>query len=361
MTTFVIETPRGKREIGDKKPCFVIAEVSANHQQDLEKAKELVRIAASSGADAVKLQTYLPETMTLDSRNEVFLVKGEVTPGNWQNQSLFELYQKAFTPWEWHGELQELAHSLGIAFFSTPFDHSSVEFLETLNVPLYKIASYEMTDIPLLRSVASTGKPVIMSVGFASLAEIDLSVKTLRDAGCKDLALLYCATNYSSQPHDSECNLETMNDLKTRYSCTVGFSDNTGGVSVPVQAAIMGASVIEKHIALDDKDSALDGVFSLDRSELKTMISEIRLAELRRGVAFYGPRNEGEAYFKRFRRSIFASRLIAKGESFGPDNIRVVRPSDGLEPKYFDELIGRKAARDIPLAAPVNWDDVSKE
>ncbi len=353
---FTINTPKGPRSIGDGEPCFVIAEVSANHEQDLEKARELVRLAARTGADAIKLQTYLPETMTLDSHKEWFLVKGEATPGEWKNQSLFELYQKAFTPWEWHKELQDLAHSLGLVFFSTPFDASAVDFLETLNVPVYKLASYEMTDIPLLKKIASTGKPIIMSVGFADLPEIDESVQALKDAGAKDVIVLYCATNYTAASKDEDCHLSTMHDLKKRYDVLVGFSDNTGGIEVPIQSALMGAVAIEKHIYLKDT-KALDASFSVDENELKVMIERIRTAEKRMGKPFYGTREGNESYFRRFRRSIFVSASVKKGETLTEKNLKIIRPSNGIEPKHWENVLGKKATRDLEHAEPLKWED----
>lgn len=357
--SFSIPSPNGTRILGESQPCFIIAEVSANHEQDFEKAKHLVRLAARAGADAVKLQTYLPETMTLDSKKEWFTVKGEETPGEWKNHSLFDLYKKAYTPWEWHRELRDLANSLGLIFFSTPFDASSVEFLETLNVPLYKIASYEMTDIPLLKKVAATGKPIIMSVGFADLTEIDYSIKVLKDAGAKNVVILYCATNYSSESHPEDCHLSTIADLQKRYNISVGFSDNTGGIEVPIQAAMMGASVIEKHIVLNDS-KALDASFSVDENEMKVMIEKIRLSEKRMGTPFYGTREGNESYFRRFRRSIFVSQPIKKGEALTPENVRVIRPSNGIEPKYWDEILGKLASKDLEACEPLRWEDIVK-
>lgn len=358
--TFTITTPRGPRRIGEGAPCFVVAEVSANHEQDLEKAKELVRLAARSGADALKLQTYLPSTMTLPSDKDVFLVKGEATPGEWKNQTLFEIYTKAYTPWEWHQELKELTESLGLVFFSTPFDSSAVDFLETLNVPLYKIASYEMTDLPLLKRVAQTGKPVVMSVGFADLDEIELSLKTLRDHGARDVVLLYCATNYSQDSVGGDCHLSTIRDLRDRFDVITGFSDNTGGIDVPFQAAVMGATMIEKHIVLSSKSEALDVSFSIDEQELAKMVRSIRESEQRVGQPFYGTRNENETYFRRFRRSIFVSQKVAKGEILSEKNIKIIRPADGLEPKFWDDVIGKRSSRDIEAATPLNWDMVER-
>jgi pseudaminic acid synthase len=353
---FNISTPRGPRLIGEGAPCFIVAEVSANHEQDLEKARELVRLAARSGADALKLQTYLPSTMTLPSDKEVFLVKGETTPGEWKNQTLYDIYSKAYTPWEWHQELQALTESLGMVFFSTPFDATAVDFLETQNVPLYKIASYEMTDLPLLKKVARTGKPVIMSVGFADLPEIELSLKTLQDHGARDIVLLYCATNYSHSPSNENCHLQTIRDLRKRFSVITGFSDNTGGVEVPYQAALMGATIIEKHIVLSSQSKALDASFSINEQELAAMVKAIRQAEQRVGEPFYGTRNETESYFRRFRRSIFVSKKILKGEILSEQNVKIIRPADGIAPKHWDEVLGQRAKSDLEPGTPLSWE-----
>src|SRR3989338_3129017 len=366
-STITIKTSVGKNKIGKGQPVFVIAELSGNHLQDYARAEKLVRAAAEAGADAVKLQTYTASTMTLNSDKEWFRVGGKDNPKAWQGQTLYQLYQKANTPWEWHPKLQKLAQDLGIVFFSTPFDATAVDFLEKLNVPCYKIASYEATDIPLLKKVARTGKPVIMSVGFASLDEIELAVKTLRENGSENIALLHCLTSYGSTPDLASANLSTINDLETHFGVNAGFSDNNAGIDLPVKAVMAGAMIVEKHLILSRLDGGPDAQFSLEPEELKQMVQKIREVQGQIlensdeawGKVHYGPANEKEEYNKRFRRSIFASRSIKKGEKFTSENIRVIRPSFGLEPKYYEGTLGRYAAQDIEIATPLTKEMVA--
>lgn len=354
--SFSIPTPKGERRIGSGYPCFIVAEVSANHGQDLKKAEEIIRRAAAAGADAIKLQTYLPSTMTIDCDAEPFLVQGEVGPGEWKNQTLYELYKKAYTPWEWHPGLQKLTEDLGMVFFSTPFDETAVDFLEKLDVPLYKIASYELTDIPLLKRVAKTGKPVIFSTGFGNLDEVTEAAQTLREHGVKQIAILHCVTHYSKDPDEGHTNLSTMRDLARRFDVVVGFSDNTGGIEVPLQAVHMGAAIIEKHVVVEEGDQVLDGAFSLGPKELKSFVDAVRRSEKISGRPSYGPQSENEKYFQRFRRSVFAIEDIRKGEVLSSRNTRVIRPANGLAPRYFEEVIGRRAAADVPRGTPLTWE-----
>lgn len=350
----------GDKTIGDGHPTFIVAEMSANHGQDFEKAKAIVRAAAEAGADAVKLQTYTPDTLTINSRKKWFFVDGKDNPESWKGMTFYELYQKAYTPWEWHAPLQALARQLGLVLFSTPFDDTAVDFLEELKVPCYKIASYEATDIPLLRKAASTGKPIIMSVGFATLDEIEYSMKTLRDNGAREIVLLQCTTSYSAAPKPDETNLRTMRDLGARFETLYGFSDNMGGVEIPALAAAMGASVIEKHILVEHERGAVDDVFSLDARTFKRMVERIRAQEKIIGRVMYGPQTEAERHNRRFRRSLFIAKDVKKGEVFTAENVRSVRPADGLETRYYDDVIGRKAASDIETGTPLNWELIAK-
>lgn len=344
----------GKRWAGKGKPCFIIAEMSANHCQDYNKAVAIVKAAAKAGANAIKLQTYTPDTLTIQSEKKWFRVGGKDNPKAWQKQTFYDLYKKAYMPWDWQPRLQKLAHKLGLIFISTPFDSTAVDFLETLKVPAYKIASYECIDIPLLKRIASTKKSVIMSVGFATLPEIELSVKTLRAHGTKDLALLYCLTSYQKQGQPRRTNLQTMIDLGKRFNCVVGFSDNMGGVDIPALAAAAGASIIEKHLIDTHTPKALDDSFSLDMHEFKTMVDKIRWQEQILGQVKYGPQTPEEKANLQFRRSLFVVKDIAKGEKFTSANVRSIRPGYGIAPKFWDQFIGKKANRNISAGTPLN-------
>lgn len=350
----------GKHAVGGNNSCFVVAEMSGNHNQDFDTAVALVRAAKNAGADAIKLQTYTPDTITLNSKKKWFMERGEGNPNSWKGKSLYGLYESAYTPWDWHPKLQKIAKDLGLIFFSSPFDDTAVDFLESLSVPCYKIAAYEATDIPLLKKVASTRKPVIMSVGFSTKDEVALAVKTLRDNGTENIVLLHCLTSYSDSFDISDAHLFTMNDLEESFGTLVGFSDNNTGVEVATIASAMGASVIEKHIMLDNQSAGPDTKFSLGESEFKKMVEAIRRVEKIKGKVIYGPRNSSEKENLRFRRSLFVAKNIKKGEKFTKENIRSVRPSDGLEPKYYEEILGRTASQDIPEATPLSWDLVEK-
>ncbi|MDD5491133.1 MAG: pseudaminic acid synthase [bacterium] len=332
--------------ISAKDPCFVIAEMSANHAQDLSLAKKIVRVAAKSGANAIKLQTYLPETMTLNSAKPYFIVKHH----KWGGQSLYDLYKKAYTPWSWHKELQKIAKDEGLVFFSTPFDHTAVDLLEDMKVPIYKVASYELTDLPLIKYIAQTGKPVIMSTGMATKAEIWAAVNTAIKYGSRGVVLLKCSTSYPADPQD--INLRTIADMQKTFKVPVGFSDHTMGVGVSVAAVALGACVIEKHITLSRKIKSADSFFSIEPEEFRELVNNIRLAEKASGKVSYALSKE-EKTGRLYRRSIFVSRDINKGDIFTTGNIQVIRPAHGLEPKYWEKVIGKKAARHITAGTPL--------
>ena len=327
---------------------FVAAEISANHNQKLESAEALIRAAADSGADAVKLQTYTADTLTLDCDNECFRIKDTL----WAGRTLHDLYQEAHTPWEWHPRLIGLANELGLICFSTPFDATAVDFLESLNVPCHKVASFEIVDLPLLRKIASTGKPVIMSTGMASLAEIDEAVRTLRENGAPELALLKCTSAYPAPPN--EANLLTIPHLAQTFGCTVGLSDHTLGSAVAVAAVVLGASVIEKHFTLSRNDAGPDSAFSMEPEEFKRMVADIRTAEMALGKVTYSL-TEAEKKSVVFRRSLFVVKDMRAGEEFTDENVRSIRPGHGMHTRYLSDVIGRKATVDIPQGTPLDW------
>lgn len=365
------------RSIGAGQPCFIIAELSGNHHQKFEEAIKLIHAAAKAGADAIKLQTYTPDTITLKSRKKWFIVQGKDQPDSWKKKSLYELYKKAYTPWEWQPKLKKVAEDLGLILFSTPFDETAVDFLEDMSAPCYKVASYEVVHIPLLKKIARTKKPVIMSCGFASLEEIEYAVGILRENGANDIALLHCVTAYSDMPKFKDANLNTIIDMRERFNVVSGFSDNNSGIEIPIIAAeIAGASIIEKHIILDRLKGGPDARFSLEPDELKQMILSIRKAERENGglsvsmskqdikrilgSVHYGPASEKEEENKVFRPSIWVKKDIKKGEMFTLENIRVARPSHGLKPKFFCETLGKKAAQNIKRITPLLQDMIRK-
>lgn len=351
----------GGVKIGKGHPAFIIAEVSCNHEQDYTKAIAIIQAAAEAGVDAVKIQTYTPDTMTIDCDNEHFIVKGKENPDSWKNRTFYDLYKDAYTPWEWDIKLKKATEDLGMVFFSTPFDPTAVDFLETLDVPCYKIASYEATYIPLLKRAAQTGKPIIMSVGFASLSEIEYSVKILRDNGAKDVLLLHCTTSYEDIAKVEGTNLSTMEGLRDRFDVVTGFSDNMGGIEAPILAASLGAAVIEKHVVIEHDEAILDDRFSLDKNELKEMVGQIRRNEKMVGKETYGCGTKEEEYFRTFRRSLFVVEDIKKGEVFTEENMRAIRPSDGLETRYYEEVLGSKAKLDMERGTPLSWNHIEKK
>ncbi len=339
------------RTIGAGQPAYIIAEMSANHNQDYSRAEALVRAAADCGVDAVKLQTYTADTLTMACDNEYFRIKGTI----WEGRTLHDLYQEAYTPWEWQPKLKALAESLGLACFSSPFDPTSVDFLEGMGVHAYKIASFEVVDFPLLRKVAATGKPVIMSTGMATLAEIDDAVRVLADAGCKELALLKCTSAYPAPPE--EANLRTIPHLAAAFGVPAGLSDHTMGLSVPVAAVGVGASIIEKHFTLSRADGGPDGSFSLEPAELKELVQAVRLVEKALGKVNY-ERTEKESKSTVFRRSLFVVEDVKEGELFTNKNIRSIRPANGLHTRYLEDVLGTTASRDVPRGTPLSWDVV---
>lgn len=349
MTSFKI----GSRVIGADAPPFVIAEMSGNHNQSLQQALLIVEAAAKAGAHALKLQTYTADTMTLDLAEGEFFIKDP--DSLWAGTSLYALYEKAHTPWEWHAPIFERAKALGMLAFSTPFDETAVDFLESLEVPAYKIASFENTDLPLIRRVAATGKPMIISTGMASVAELDESVRAAREAGCTDLVLLKCTSTYPASPLNSH--IRTIAHLRELFGCQVGLSDHTMGVGVSVAAVAMGATVIEKHFTLDRADGGVDASFSLEPHELTSLVVETERAWQSLGQVQYGV-TAAEQKSLQYRRSLYVVRDMLPGEVFSKDNVRAIRPGLGLAPKHIDAIIGRKARHALRRGTALDWDQV---
>ncbi|OGV49997.1 MAG: pseudaminic acid synthase [Lentisphaerae bacterium GWF2_44_16] len=336
-----------KRSVGKGFPVYIIAEMSANHHQNFEEAGKIIRAAAEAGADAVKIQTYTADTMTIDCSNKYFKIgKGTV----WEGKGLYELYKEAYTPWEWQPELKKIAEKLGMDLFSTPFDASSVEFLEKMKVPVYKIASFELTDIPLLKKVARTGKPVIISTGMSTVSEINEAIKTLKKYGSGEIVLLKCTSAYPSLPE--EMNLNTIADMIKKFKLPVGLSDHSLETAIPVAALGLGACVIEKHFTLSRKVPGPDVTFSLEPDEFREMVRSIRIAEKALGKVSYKP-SSAEKHSRVFRRSVFAVEDIKKGEKFTEKNIRVIRPSYGMHPRFYDTVLGKKALCSICRGTPL--------
>ena len=338
-----------EKQVGSGQPVFVVAELSANHGGSLKIACETIRAAAAAGADAIKVQTYRADTVTLDCDDDFFTIRGGTI---WYGANLYSLYEKAHTPWEWHDELQRVAHECGLVFFSTPFDNTAVDFLEEMNVPCHKVASFELVDLPLLRKVGSTGKPVIMSTGMASKEEIHEAVDALREAGCNELVLLKCTSSYPADP--AEANLRTLPDLAKEFECPVGLSDHTLGPAVSVASVALGACLIEKHFTLSRADGGPDSSFSLEPAEFKQLVESVRIAEQSLGEVRYGG-TESEEKSKAHRRSLFVVKDVKKGEVFTSENVRVIRPADGLHPREMDNVLGKAAAQDIAVGTPLRW------
>ena len=345
----------GDREISARQAPFIIAELSGNHSQSLNTAREMVKAAAKSGAHATKLQTYTADSMTLDVTEKGFVI--EEQDSLWHGASLYRLYQKASTPYEWHAELFEYANSLGMLAFSSPFDEAAVDFLDELNVPCFKIASFELTDIPLIRKAASKGKPLIMSTGMASLSEIELAVETARSAGCNDIILLKCTSTYPAEPVNT--NLLTIPHLRDAFGCEVGLSDHTGGIGAAVASVALRASVIEKHFVLDRNGGGVDAAFSLEPEELTSLVVESERAWQALGQVKYGG-TVAEDKSKRYRRSIYVSQDIQPGEALGPNNLKIVRPAFGLAPKHWDSVLHKKAADFIKKGTALSWEHISQ-
>ena len=341
----------GSHLIGVDQPPFVIAEISGNHNQSLDRAFELVDAAATAGVHALKLQTYTADTITLNVSGGDFEIRDEGSL--WAGQNLHDLYAKAHTPWEWHRPIMERARQHGLLCFSSPFDETAVDFLEDLDVPAYKIASFENNHLPLIRRVAATGKPLIISTGLASLADLEQAVTTAREAGCRDLVLLKCTSTYPATPENT--NIRTLPHLRELFGCEVGLSDHTMGVGVSVAAVALGATVIEKHFTLARADGGVDSVFSLEPTEMTSLVQETQRAWQALGEVRYGP-TKAEIASLQFRRSIYVAAEIAMGEPFTPQNIKVVRPGNGAPPYLYDQLLGRPARRAFKPGTPLNLD-----
>lgn len=342
------------KEIGPQHPPYIIAELSGNHQGTIEQALDLIDKAAATGANAIKIQTYTPDTITLKHNGPEFIIK----KGLWANRTLYDLYKEAHTPWEWHKTLFERAHYHGITLFSSPFDDTAVDLLEDLNCPAYKIASYEITDIGLIKRVASTGKPVIISTGLATLEEIEEAVETVYDAGGRQLVVLHCISGYPTPIED--CNLLTITDLKRRFSFPIGLSDHTIDQIASVTSIALGASLIEKHFALDRNSGAVDAAFSLNPDEFKELVMQANRAYLALGKIDYSVK-PSEADGRIFRRSLYVIKDITQGELLSYDNIRSIRPGLGMHPRYLSELIGATAKRDLKYGTPLKQEDILKK
>lgn len=339
------------RLIGPNHPPFIIAEMSGNHNQSLDRALAIVDAAAAAGAHALKLQTYTADTITLNvTEGEFFIADSESL---WQGSSLYDLYKQAHTPWDWHAPIMARARERGMTVFSTPFDETAVDFLETLDVPCYKIASFENNHLPLIRKAAATGKPLIMSTGMASIADLDEAVQAARGAGCRDLVLLKCTSTYPASPENTH--IRTIPHLRELFGCEVGLSDHTMGVGVAVAAVALGASVVEKHFTLSRADGGVDAAFSLEPAELALLVTETLRAWQSLGQVRYGP-TVAEQKSLQYRRSLYVAQDMQAGEVFTAANLRAVRPGLGLPPKFYETLLGRRVSRDVRKGTPVSWD-----
>jgi pseudaminic acid synthase len=344
----------GNRAIGRGHRPFVIAEMSGNHNHSLDRALQIVEAAAHAGAHALKIQTYTPDTMTLDLDEREFHVSDPQSL--WAGSSLYDLYRQAQTPLEWHKPIFDKALELGLVAFSTPFDHTAVDFLERLNVPSYKIASFENTDLALISRVASTGKPLIISTGMATVAELDETVRAARGAGCKDLVLLKCTSSYPALP--SSANILTIPHLRDLFDCEVGLSDHTMGIGVAVASVALGATVVEKHFTLNRADGGVDSTFSMEPAEMSQLVVETERAWQALGQVQYGP-TEAEKASIQFRRSLYATEDVIAGSVLTADNVRAIRPGLGLAPKYLKQVLGRTVRRDVKRGTPLSWDLLS--
>jgi len=341
----------GAHQVGPSAPPFIIAELSGNHDGSLDKALAIVDAIAASGAQALKLQTYTAQTMTLDITEREFLI--ENPKSLWRGRNLYSLYQEAHTPWEWHAPLFERARKHGLVAFSTPFDATAVDFLESLDVPAYKVASFENRDLELIRRVARTGKPVIISTGLATMAEIQEAVEAARGAGCRELVLLKCTSNYPADPTSS--NLRTIPYLQTMFDCVVGLSDHTLGTAVAIASVAQGSAVIEKHVTLDRADGGVDAAFSLEPRELKELVEGSRAAWQALGAVQTGPTPE-EIPSLQFRRSLYVCRDLAAGDVLDETSLRAIRPGLGLSPKFLTTLLGKRVSRAVAKGTPMSWD-----
>jgi len=341
----------GPVTVGLGRPPLVIAEMSGNHNGSLDRALELVEIAARAGAHALKLQTYTADTMTIDKSEGEFFI---ADPNSlWQGNSLYSLYQKAMTPWEWHAPIFQRCRELGMIGFSSPFDASAIDFLETLEVPAYKIASFENIDLPLIRKAASTGKPIIISTGMATIAEIDEAVRAAREAGCEQLMLLKCTSSYPAPPEAS--NLATIPHMRELFGCEVGLSDHTMGIGVALASVAYGATAIEKHFTLSRDDGGVDSAFSAEPDELAALVRESARVAVAGGAVAYGPTDADRASLQ-FRRSLYVVEDLKADETLTPANLRAIRPGLGLSPKFIDTLIGKRVNRDVARGTAMSWD-----
>lgn len=344
----------GNRDVGLKTPPFVIAEMSGNHNQSIDRAFEIVDAAAKAGVAALKIQTYLPETMTLDSDKPDFWIQDPQSL--WSGRSLFDLYGEAYTPWDWHEPIFQRCRDHGITAFSTPFDVTSVDFLESIGCPFYKIASFENIDIPLIRYVARTQKPIIISTGMATIAELDAAIQTIRGEGNNQIVMLKCTSSYPASPEFSD--VRTIPHMRDLFGCEIGLSDHTLGIGAAVAAVALGATVIEKHFTLARADGGVDSAFSLEPEEMANLVVESERAWLSLGKISYGP-TPGDFKSLAFRRSIYVSRDIKAGERFTSDNIRVVRPGHGLPPRLYDEILNRSAGRDLEKGTALKFEHLA--
>ncbi len=340
------------REIGPAFPVYVVAEVSANHNQNYEQAVCIVHSAKDAGADAIKLQTYLPDTMTIASERQEFRLRGGTL---WDGRTLHDLYTEAYTPWEWQPRLKMLAEELGMHCFSSAFDPTAVDFLETMSVPAHKVASFELVDIPLIQKMARTGKPMIVSTGMATEEEIEEALRTARDAGATEIALLKCTSAYPAPAE--EMNLRTIPEMARRWQAPVGLSDHTMGISVPVAAVALGACIVEKHLTLSRSTPGPDSAFSLEPQEFKAMVDAVRTAEKALGRVHFGL-SENEEASRAYRRSLFVVEDIACGGIFTAENVRSIRPGNGLHPRHFGDVLGKSANRGIKRGTPLTWEVV---
>jgi pseudaminic acid synthase len=345
----------GKNEVGGGKPVYVIAELSANHQQEFERAARLIAAAKEAGANAVKLQTYTPDTMTIRSDREIFRIGGGTL---WDGRTLYDLYAEAFTPWEWQPRLKKIAEDAGMDLFSSPFDETAVDFLEEMGVLAYKVASFELVDLPLIRKMAATGKPLIVSTGMATVEEIEEALGAAREAGAREIALLKCTSEYPARAEDM--NLRGIGELARRFGVPVGLSDHSMGIAAPVAAVALGACIVEKHLTLARKDGGPDGAFSLEPQEFAGMVDAVRVAEKALGEARIGLA-EHEGGSRVFRRSLFVVEDVKRGEKFTSKNVRSIRPAHGLHTRHLEEVLGRCATRDIERGSPLEWAMISGE
>lgn len=345
----------GKHIISEDSPTFIIAEMSANHLMDFDRAVAIMQAAKDAGADAIKLQTYTPDTITLNCDAPCF----QITQGTiWDGTTFYKLYQTAYTPWEWQPKLKKIAEEMGLELFSSPFDFSSVDFLEKMDVPAYKVASFEINDIPLIKKIAGTGKPVIISTGIAHLADIELALKTCREAGNENVILLKCTSAYPAPYED--INLKTIPSMKEVFDCLAGLSDHTMGSAVAVAGVAVGVKVLEKHLTLHRADGGPDAAFSMEPEEFKEMVENIRMVEKALGKVTYDLTNKQQSS-RAFSRSLFVAEDMKAGDVFTPENLRSVRPSFGLHTQYYEELLGKQIAKDAKAGTPMSWELVDFE